>query len=88
MGGAPDLTWAASYLKAESRLGLRSGACPAGFEQMGCVSECLVERRWELQPGRRRAIDILVRQPVTELLLFPFFFELLRAIYRNHLGAV
>lgn len=38
-------------------------------------------------PSRRRAIRILVRQPLAELLLF-LFFEPLRAIYRNHLGAV
>lgn len=33
---------------------------------------CLVEGSWERRPGRR-AIDIPVRQPVAELLLFLFF---------------
>ena len=70
--------WAASGLRAEARLSRRVTAphspaphCPIlGLEQRGCVSERLVERCWEPQPGRRRAIGIPVRQLVTELLLF------------------
>lgn len=63
--------------------------CPPllGLRSQGPVCGCSGGRSWELQPGRMRAIHILVRQPLAELLLF-LFFELLRAIYRNHLGAV
>ena len=67
------LTWAASCLREEARLGLRGNAPLPGCVAEGHASGCPAARTWELRPGRRRAIDIPVRQPVAELLLFLFF---------------
>lgn len=86
MGDAPDL---GSLLPdGAGQAGPQTQRSPfLGWQHLGHVSECPMERSWALRPRSRRAIDIPVRQPVTELLLF-LFFELLRAIYRNHLGAI
>lgn len=86
MGEAPDL---GSLLPdGGGQAGPQTQRSPfLGLQHLGHVSERPTERSWALRPRSRRAIDILVKQPVTELLLF-LFFELLRAIYRNHLGAI
>lgn len=86
MGDAPD--WGGLLPEGEGKAGSVRPCSPS------CVKEkralCLGARQkgdGSRGPSRRRAIHILVRQPLAELLLF-LFFELLRAIYRNHLGAV
>lgn len=90
MEDAPDSPWAASYLKEESRLGLRGGARPLGLSRWAvCLSAWWKGAGSCSQAGGQPLTFWSGSQSLSYYyFLFFFFFELLRAIYRNHLGAV